>query len=1347
MEHFSETAIVASNGEDNQNEITVEPATKSKASSKGQNAERYVDAFPPLGGTPAASGATSPMSQALPWVTHVSSPKKSAAVPPSSIVTQIFTIPLEERKYRDNNKFGANDNQREIQDIIRNFPDVNIEVASSRDRSLTVVLSGRATSVSKAKASVLSRLQTQTSSQIKIPQEHHRNILGKQGLRLREIEAACSTKIQLPRFDEHSDLITISGTKEAIEKARHELQMIADELSKLAFERLKVPKIYHPFIRGPFDRKLVELRESTGSRINVPPFSVNNDEITVDGEKEAVQRAVKHIMQIYDDMKKNSTVVSVEVRKSQHKYIIGSKGSGLSEILESTGVSVEMPNSESSSETIMLRGDASKVGLALTLVYSKAESQQQLSVEAPAWLHRFIIGKGGQTLSQITQGKPKVHISFSEDEERITIEGPKEEVVEVQTQIKSIVDDLKKRMKMDEVRINPLFHKHIIGKAGINIKRIKEDTGCDIFIPSEEGKSKNDVIRIEGNPAGVEQARKELLALAEKLGNEKSKDVIIEQRFHRILIGQQGSKISALKDEFPEVKINFPDVKENSDIVTLRGPCDQVVGADKLLSKMYKDTREANYEVDVKIFKQFHKNIIGKGGATIRKIREETGTRIQLPDEFSDSDIIKIIGSRKEAEEAGRRIEAIQRELVNIAEVDLQVPHRLHTAIIGPKGRFIKQVQDECGGVQIHFPSSDQAGSDVVRIRGPKSDVEKARRLLEELVAEKREASFELVVRAKPEFHKFIIGRRGANIEKIRNETSARLVFPERDDEDQESITIIGRKDAIAAAEKLLLNRIAALSNVVEKEISVDPKWHKHFVQRRGELLNSLSEEYGGVVMSFPKNRELQSDKVRVKGPSECVDDAIKRLLHIVEELQNEVTVNVVLSSKYHRSLIGRNGCNVQAISSEFNVNIKFPTRGGAVEVNGEDLLVENGHAANNDEVMAVTAAVNDQQEEDASNNSTECNAAVAVESEELTDPSDIVSISGQSEQCELAKAALLALVPVTQSVHVPLEFHRLVIGSKGSNIRQFNDLFEVQIKVPAEDTGSDELIMIGAPAKLILAQAELDKQLSKWNEEKAERDARNFQVKAVVPNCYHRQIIGTRGSVIQKIKASYGDSIQRIDIPSQDKECNEITIIGYREQAEACAAELEALARQFASYVTDELFIVSAVHPRLIGKGGRNLARLCEQFNVEINFPGRDAVGEEANLIQVRGPQDKVDDACDYIVNLASEWLDEMREHGELDEHALKGNSNSNNGNGFTAEFKSGGPVFQNGNAGGKGKKAAGNSKDHAHPPGFKVVDAPWDSNSQDDFPSISNGEKISCGSTTTPPISSYSKWGGRHN
>lgn len=59
-------------------------------------------------------------------------------------------------------------------------------------------------------------------------------------------------------------------------------------------------------------------------------------------------------------------------------------------------------------------------------------------------------------------------------------------------------------------------------------------------------------------------------------------------------------------------------------------------------------------------------------------------------------------------------------------------------------------------------------------------------------------------LRAKPEYHKFLIGRGGANIRKVRDNTGARIIFPMADDKEQELITIVGTEEAVAEAQKEL---------------------------------------------------------------------------------------------------------------------------------------------------------------------------------------------------------------------------------------------------------------------------------------------------------------------------------------------------------------------------------------------------------------------------------------------------------------------------------------------------------------------------------------------------------------
>ena len=72
----------------------------------------------------------------------------------------------------------------------------------------------------------------------------------------------------------------------------------------------------------------------------------------------------------------------------------------------------------------------------------------------------------------------------------------------------------KNTMSYADIEVDPKWHRHIIGKNGSNIGRIKTDTGTSINIPSDTTKSA--VIRIEGSPEGVAAAKQEILEMAQK---------------------------------------------------------------------------------------------------------------------------------------------------------------------------------------------------------------------------------------------------------------------------------------------------------------------------------------------------------------------------------------------------------------------------------------------------------------------------------------------------------------------------------------------------------------------------------------------------------------------------------------------------------------------------------------------------------------------------------------------------------------------------------------------------------------------------------------------------------------
>lgn len=86
--------------------------------------------------------------------------------------------------------------------------------------------------------------------------------------------------------------------------------------AKLAFERLPVPKVFHPFVCGPYNHIIKTLMEETGAKINVPPTSVHKDEIVVSGEKEGVIKCKTIIMRTYEER------VCIQINLSLSSWIV-----------------------------------------------------------------------------------------------------------------------------------------------------------------------------------------------------------------------------------------------------------------------------------------------------------------------------------------------------------------------------------------------------------------------------------------------------------------------------------------------------------------------------------------------------------------------------------------------------------------------------------------------------------------------------------------------------------------------------------------------------------------------------------------------------------------------------------------------------------------------------------------------------------------------------------------------------------------------------------------------------------------------------------------------------------------
>jgi polyribonucleotide nucleotidyltransferase len=103
-----------------------------------------------------------------------------------------------------------------------------------------------------------------------------------------------------------------------------------------------------------------------------------------------------------------------------------------------------------------------------------------------------------------------VHVEFTDKEDKIKIEGPPEEVEKAQASLEKMARDLISKLTFVEMVVDPKFYKHIIGKSGANVNRMKDELGVVINIAENDS---SNLIRIEGNKTGVEKAKEVLYML------------------------------------------------------------------------------------------------------------------------------------------------------------------------------------------------------------------------------------------------------------------------------------------------------------------------------------------------------------------------------------------------------------------------------------------------------------------------------------------------------------------------------------------------------------------------------------------------------------------------------------------------------------------------------------------------------------------------------------------------------------------------------------------------------------------------------------------------------------------
>ena len=231
-------------------------------------------------------------------------------------------------------------------------------------------------------------------------------------------------------------------------------------------------------------------------------------------------------------------------------------------------------------------------------------------IEVEKKWHDAVVGPFGMTLNTIIGEDTTLSVKVGAEagqasDDFILVRGIGSDVTRAVAEIRRIVEDAKKDEILSsystEFEIDREYVGRIVGAGGSAVNKLRDTLNVKIDFSDEgdahhhhekekevgkkRGKKEGGVhlksrVKIIGREENVEEAKRRILAQAERLADETSEVLKIPHQYHSSLIGQSGKYVIRLEDKYG-VKITFP--RESS--ADGEGKTREVLKADEVLVK------------------------------------------------------------------------------------------------------------------------------------------------------------------------------------------------------------------------------------------------------------------------------------------------------------------------------------------------------------------------------------------------------------------------------------------------------------------------------------------------------------------------------------------------------------------------------------------------------------------------------------------------------------------------------------------------------------------------------------------------------------------------------------------
>eukprot|EP00117_Sycon_ciliatum_P029274 scpid28338/ scgid23356/ Protein bicaudal C homolog 1 len=291
-----------------------------------------------------------------------------------------------------------------------------------------------------------------------------------------------------------------------------------------------------------------------------------------------------------------------------------------------------------------------------------------------------------------------------------------------------------------------------------------------------------------------------------------------EQFFNRIM-----SATSTSIDWPSQLKIGAKSKKDPH--VKVRGlKCDAEKARQLVLSML--DTKSNRVTLKIDVSHTEHSHIIGKGGANIKRVMNETGCHIHFPDcnsavdprhtqQQEKSNQVTISGQPDSVEVARHQI----RELLPVGltfDINGGQPTSPAHAVAIQSSTLVLNICAKCNvQVQVHVQPRKMVNSLLCEIRSSNGNIANivaaSKELIENLCPPIRYPPVYTQLDIAPQHHLFMIGRNGTNVRRIMERTGAAILFPDGNLAPMQRhsiVTVSGTPDSVISARQILLGRL-----------------------------------------------------------------------------------------------------------------------------------------------------------------------------------------------------------------------------------------------------------------------------------------------------------------------------------------------------------------------------------------------------------------------------------------------------------------------------------------------------------------------------------------------------------